>query len=251
MTRTPGDCPGTSTGEVLQTMDSTRSVTGSSPGRSSVIVPCRRCGSSKNWRTTWRMYRACVERLPRSRCCSTRPTTPASKPKPGAEGEPARRHAPRPRCRACPRPGPGRPCARGPSRSASSRAPVASTASLGSPRARAKTLVEPPGTTARPGRSLRIGAVVQQAVDDLVDRAVAAEGHDQIDVVALRGLPAQVARVPAVLRGHRLQLHLTGQRVDQHVTRARTGGGCCRIDHEKCTHGASVPTGWYRRPGRG
>lgn len=38
------------------------------------------------------------------------------------------------------------------SRSASSRAPVASTASFGRPRARAKTLVEPPGTTARPGR---------------------------------------------------------------------------------------------------
>ena len=122
-----------------------------------------------------------------------------------------------------------------PSRSASSSAPVASTAWLGRSRARAKTLVEPPGTTARPGR-VRVGAGVQQAVDDLVHRAVAAEGDDQVDVPALRRLAAQVARVPAVLGGDRLQLHLARQGVDQDVARPCTGGGCRRIDHEKCTH---------------
>ncbi|CAM5469693.1 hypothetical protein SGRIM128S_00966 [Streptomyces griseomycini] len=92
------------------------------------------------------------------------------------------------------------------------------------------------GDHGEPGQVFRIGSGVQETVDDLVDRAVAAEGHDQVDVVALRRLPAQVARVPAVLGGDRLQLHLTGERVDQYVARARTRGGCRRIDHKKCTH---------------
>ena len=138
-----------------------------------------------------------------------------------------------------------------PSRSASSRAPVASTASFGRPRARAKTLVEPPGTTARPGQALRVGAVVQQTVDDLVDRAVAAEGHDQVDVAALRGLPGQVPGVPAVLGGDDLQLQLAGERVDQDVTGAGTGGGCCRIDHEKCAHAQQRTYLRGTGPGRG
>ncbi len=77
---------------------------------------------------------------------------------------------------------------------------------------------------------------MQQTVDDLVHRAVAAEGHHQVDVVALRRLPAEVARVAAVLGGDRFQLHLARERVDQHVARARARGGCRRIDHEKCTH---------------
>ncbi|GAA4954000.1 hypothetical protein GCM10023238_20690 [Streptomyces heliomycini] len=113
---------------------------------------------------------------------------------------------------------------------------MASTGWLGRPRARGEDIGGAAGDHGEAGQVLRIGPRVQQTVDDLVDRAVPAEGHHQVDVVALRGLPAQVARVPAVLGGDRLQLHLAGERVDQHVARARTGGGCRRVDHEKCTH---------------
>lgn len=77
---------------------------------------------------------------------------------------------------------------------------------------------------------------MQQSVDDLVHGAVAAEGDHQVDVVAVRRLPAQVTRVAAVLGGDRLQLHLAGERVDQDIARTCACGGCCRIDHEKCTH---------------
>ena len=74
--------------------------------------------------------------------------------------------------------------------------------------ARAKTLAEPPGTTARAGRTAgvvtaachgagtparrdrgrRAAHPLQHAVDDLVDRAVAAVRHHQLDAVA-HGLP--------------------------------------------------------------
>ncbi|BDH14969.1 hypothetical protein HOK021_61480 [Streptomyces hygroscopicus] len=83
---------------------------------------------------------------------------------------------------------------------------------------------------------LRIGAVRQQTVDDLVDRAVAAERHHQVGLPALRGLPGKITGVPAVLRLCDLQLEVTGERVGEYLTGAGTGGGCCGIDHKKCAH---------------
>lgn len=77
---------------------------------------------------------------------------------------------------------------------------------------------------------------MEQAVHDFVDRAVTAEGHDEIDVVGVGGPSSKVPGVPAVLRGHRLQLHLAGQRMDEHVTGPRTGGGSSWIDHKECAH---------------
>ncbi|CAK7281072.1 hypothetical protein SGPA1_11865 [Streptomyces misionensis JCM 4497] len=101
------------------------------------------------------------------------------------------------------------------------------------------------------GQPVGVGAGVQQPVDHLVDGAVAAERHDHVDVVALRGLPAQVPGVPPVLGGHRLQLHLAGERVDQHITPACACGGSRRIDHEKSTH-ARQGTYWVvLAPARG
>src|SRR5581483_2078799 len=93
------------------------------------------------------------------------------------------------------------------------------------------------------GQAVQCRTRVQETVDDLVDRAVAAEGHHEVDVLAVRRLPAEVARVAAVLGGDRLQLHLARQRVDQHVTSACACGGCPRVDHEKCTH-AGQRTYW-------
>ena len=69
-----------------------------------------------------------------------------------------------------------------PARSESRISAVASTGSRERPSAREKTFVEPPGTTASIGRCGR-GAVLQQPVDDLVDGAVAAQGHDEVDAV--------------------------------------------------------------------
>ena len=84
-----------------------------------------------------------------------------------------------------------------PVRRPSSSWPVASIGSLDSPRARTNTLVEPAGTMPSAGTP-RVDAVGQQAVDDLVDRAVAAQGHHGVDAAAHR--PAGEGRgVPAVL----------------------------------------------------
>ena len=187
----------------------------------------------------WRTYRACVERLPRSRCCSTRPTTPASKPKPAQKvnqragtassslpGVPAAR--PRPTVRSL-------PLAQGVEEGAGGFHGV-----VGEPERAGEDIGGAAGDDGEAGKGVRIGAVVQQAVDDLVDRAVAAEGHDQLYVFALGGLPAEIPGVPAVLRRGHLELHLAGQGVDQDVTRAGTGGGCCRIDHEKCAHAGQI-----------
>lgn len=83
---------------------------------------------------------------------------------------------------------------------------------------------------------LRVGAVGQQTVDDLVDRAVAAQCHDQVGLTALGGLPGEITGMPAVLRLRDLQFEVAGEGVGQYLTGAGTGGGCCGIDHEKCAH---------------
>ncbi len=103
------------------------------------------------------------------------------------------------------------------------------------------------GDHRQPGQPVRIGPVVQEPVDHLVDRAVAAEGDDEVEPL-VRGLASQVPGVPAVLGGHRLQLHLAGQGMGQDVARARTGGRRCWVGHEKCTHERQTTHPSPRRP---
>ena len=158
---------------------------------------------------------------------------------PGAEGEPAS-GTPRPPCPGCRRRGRGRPCARCRSRSASSIAPVASTASFGRPRARAKTLVEPPGTTARRGRRSGSGPWCSRPLTTslTVPSPPRATTSSMSSESAARRPRSRACPRYSVVDD--LELHLAGQGVDQDVTGAGTGGGCCRIDHEKCAHGAAA-----------
>ena len=100
-------------------------------------------------------------------------------------------------------------------RSPSSSWPVASIGSLGRPRARTKTFVEPAGTTPSAGTSV-VHAVGEQPVDDLVDGAVAAEGDHDVGAVAHR--PAgQRGGVPAVGGLGDLELGDAAERVGQDV----------------------------------
>ena len=124
---------------------------------------------------------------------------------------------------------------------------VASTGSRGMPRARAKTLAEPPGTTASAGPSGarcprapdRAAGALQHPVDDLVDGAVAAVRDQQLDAVA-HGLRGRLGRVAAVAGEQDLQLELARERVRQDVA---AGGGRRRrvgVHHQQRAHSGSV-----------
>ena len=82
--------------------------------------------------------------------------------------------------------------------------------SLGIPRVRQTTFVEPPGSDG--DRDVGAG----EAVRDLVERSVAAEGHHDV-VPALPSLAADLDRVVLGLRGHRLDVVAALQRVDDEV----------------------------------
>ena len=86
---------------------------------------------------------------------------------------------------------------------------MASTTSLGMPSVRQTTLVEPPGA---PRRDVGAG----EAVGDLVQRAVAAEGDDDV-VAALAGLAADLDRVVLRLGVDRLDVVAALKRVDDQV----------------------------------
>ena len=134
---------------------------------------------------------------------------------------------------------------RDPVRSASSTTPVASSGSSGRPSARANTLVEPAGHDAERGNAV-VHAVGQQPVDDLVDRAVAAEGDDDVGAVAHR--PAgQGGGVPAVGGLGDLELGVAAQGVGEDVALASGGGGRARVGHDEDPHGARYPA---LEPGR-
>ena len=81
--------------------------------------------------------------------------------------------------------------------SASSSTPVASIGSSGSPRVRANTLVEPPGSAA--SAVSRAG----QPVGRLVERAVTAEHDDDVDAVGGRALGEARGVAPAARLGDR------------------------------------------------
>ena len=129
---------------------------------------------------------------------STRLTTAASRPAPQANTK--RRPLAMPRS-----------MRRGRKSSASpSRCSVASTTSFGIPSVRQTTLVEPPGQH----RDRDAGA--GEAVGDLVQRAVAAEGDDDV-VAAVAGLAADLDRVVLRLGVDRLDVVAALERVDDEV----------------------------------
>ncbi len=103
--------------------------------------------------------------------------------------------------------------------------------------ARTKTLVEPPGTTARAGTS-GSRAVGEQPVDHLVDGAVAAERDDHVDAVAGRA-DGQRGGVPTVAGLLHLDLQLAGQRALEHLPAARRRGGGRGVDDQQRAHASA------------
>jgi hypothetical protein len=84
--------------------------------------------------------------------------------------------------------------------------------------------------------------VPQQAVDHLVDRAVAADGHDHVDAVDDR-LRAELAPVAVVGGLRHLDLQLAGQGVDQPVAQGRRRRGRHRVDHDERAHCTRLAAG--------
>src|SRR5690606_28466585 len=79
------------------------------------------------------------------------------------------------------------------------------------------------GAAAGPaGGAVVHGAAVHEAVDDLVDGAVPAVGHDETDVteLATRGRPRDGHRVAAMLGLDHLELDLARQGVRENATPA-------------------------------
>ena len=63
---------------------------------------------------------------------------------------------------------------------------------------------------------MRRGTVLHQAVDDLVDRAVAPDRHHEVDALG-GGLGAELARVPPVRGLDDVELQLAAEGSDEHV----------------------------------
>ena len=100
----------------------------------------------------------------------------------------------------------------------------------------AEHLAEHVGRAAR--QAAQRGGGAEQAVGGFVDRAVAAEGDD--DVVALvRGLAAELGRVAARLGVDRVDLEAALQRVDDEVAQAVGDGRRVRVDDDQ-----HPPPGW-------
>jgi hypothetical protein len=85
-------------------------------------------------------------------------------------------------------------------------------------------------------RQLRCGAVRQEAVDHLVDGAVAADGDHEVHTVG-GGLLAEFAGVPAVARLDDVELELAGEGADQEVAHLGARAGRRRVDHHERAHG--------------
>ena len=121
-------------------------------------------------------------------------------------------------------------------------------ASVGSglmPSDRAKTLAEPPGTTATAGASARGSRPhsPEQPVDHLVHRAVAAVHDHHVDAVA-GGLAGDLDGVAAVVGVRDGQLDPALQRVREQV--AAGGGGRRRVGVDD-QHGAHGPRAYRPR----
>ena len=85
-------------------------------------------------------------------------------------------------------------------------------------------------------RDLVVHPVGQQAVDDLVERPVAAHADDDVDAAPHR--PAgQGGGVAAVGRLGDLEVGLAGERVHQHVVGARARRRCPRVGDDERAHG--------------
>jgi hypothetical protein len=105
------------------------------------------------------------------------------------------------------------------------------------------------GQTERPGEYVRragrhdaeswyprMQAVGQQAVDDLVDSAVATQRDHDVGAVA-HGPAGQRGCVPAIGGFDDLQLGVAAQGVCEHVALPVTGSGGPRIGYDEHTHG--------------
>jgi hypothetical protein len=92
------------------------------------------------------------------------------------------------------------------------------------------------------GRHPVVRPVGEQTVDHLVDRAVAAEDDDQVQLVAAGG-GRELGGVAPVLGVDDLELELGLEGGGQHLAGARRGGRRGRIDHQQRPHGRSA----YRR----
>ena len=110
-------------------------------------------------------------------------------------------------------------------RPARSESRISAVASTGS-RERPERPGEDVGRAARDDgqhRQVRRRPVAQQPVDDLVDGAVAADGHDDVDAVGGR-LGAELAGVPAVRGLDDVELELAAEGADEDV--AHLGAWC-------------------------
>ncbi len=214
-------CPCRSTGRRWRRSRSRRSSRRVPSGSSICSLGWRR-SAAKNSRTPTRVYRTWVERLPCAPLARRRARS-GVEAEAGGEAEP-----PVVRAARCLPSGARR------SRSPSSSAPVASMGSLGMPSARTKTFVEPAGTMPRAGMP-GVHAVGQQAVDDLVDRAVAAERHDDVGAVAHRAT-GQRRGVAAVLGLLDLEVRVAAERMGENVALTRAHRGRARIHHDEHSH---------------
>jgi hypothetical protein len=86
---------------------------------------------------------------------------------------------------------------------------------------------------------VRCRAVRQEAVHDLVDRAVAADGHHEVHALG-GGLRAELAAVATVAGLDDVQLQLAGEGADQDVAHLRAGGRRRRVDDHERAHAARL-----------
>ena len=91
----------------------------------------------------------------------------------------------------------------------------------------------------REGRQIGVDPGVQEPVDDLVDGAVTAEGHHDVEAVVGR-LGGKLDSVAAVGGLDHVELHLAGQRVRKHVARLGARGGRFGVHDEESPHSPRI-----------
>lgn len=183
--------------------------------------------------------------LPRSRCCSTRPTTPAVEAEARVEGEPARRYGLVLRARGARGQsqayGPFTALAQGVQQGAGGLHCV-----VGQTQGAGEDVRGAAGDHREAGQTLRVRACVKEAVDDLVDRAVAAEGHDQVDVRAVRCVPTRSRAWPrysVVTASSFISLASAWIRTSRVRALVVVAAG---LTTRSARMSCSVPTAWYR-----
>ena len=97
-------------------------------------------------------------------------------------------------------------------------------------------------------RGLFARSVGEQAVDDLVDRPVAAVRDHEVDPLTRR-VARHRERMAAVVGLDDLEFQLAGQRMRQHVAATQSGGCGLRVDDENRAHIRRVGQGAARPAG--